>query len=1117
MPKDEPSHPPPLKRGDACLYCRKRRIRCSAEKPTCSHCLKSGRECVYDSGKPVSRVKQLEEKVAQLENLLQRNPQGQGQGQDNAGGSSRRESADTDSHPPPLVHHSSSGTSNQSLGNADAYQQQQQSSTSYGYAGNTGTEDFDMNMLDSILAAQPPSNNNMMNSFASFGGAFFSGNVTSAETGATDNFFGLSNDSGNNANVNSSSGQAGPSIESLFDFNLLDPNYMNMLNSFDTTLTNPDPNPQSFQNPPVKQMQPQQSTNIPYQTQTQTQSQPPAPPPQTGPLISSVLDAYLPKDEPQSQPPNSRLYGYVDPNTDNDPLPRQPDATYGFVDINNDKDWLPMDTDDITPASTSSTNRSKSFSVSATSGGIDDFSAYLQPSPSGSTLNSSEIKQAAKSRQAYVSPESIDAIDLLNQVESTMVPTAGPGRHTTIYSDAKTAPAIDSDADERRQNPQQWVTGITDSSPSNAPAGIGTKGPVEQEEFKDSNGFTLVGGWFDANDLPKVARDHLLDLFFSGMRLFGQEFHVPRFMASLTLPANKRPHPCLLYTMYTLASRISDSPPIRHLEQHFYKIASSQLEQSIGMADRLLDATRASTLLAIYKFSKARYHEGWMMTGQAARLAISCGLHQIPSSVYKPPTGPNVNADLAGMMRHRSFVLPPPKDAIDLGERIWCFWSIYITDRCGSISTQWPPAIADDVVTTPFPRPLHEYELGLVTEQDDMTSVQSIYKPTFHHNPLPHYTETTLISIRLRSISILERASKLMYVTPEEGWEHSIPSHTYSAANSTGNSPASNIDDYLFSQIKSAAGLSTNYQFNPSASGAGSNNKGWTRTARIRTPKAYEEVKQALLRIESDLPPEWRVEWWKWDGKVQEWHFTKPRKDLITLHFVLGCAWMFLYDVFSFNAENTDAINVAKRLTVTVRFVRKDVMTSDLDVFIAMTWSFISKILIREMKRLQSIGDVAGANELEPDISVLVTALKEFGTRYAIGTMQAMRTERYKKSTKEEMDFLSKVNGAVQDPPENGDNMNNNDDSDDDDLDADEEQRGRYDDPNLSNAKAYIQSANRNRNRDGNINIPSMKDLLVEQEREQEQERQNVSNIDEEKGDNYNSAGIWYSTTFDTQ
>lgn len=37
------------------------------------------------------------------------------------------------------------------------------------------------------------------------------------------------------------------------------------------------------------------------------------------------------------------------------------------------------------------------------------------------------------------------------------------------------------------------------------------------------------------------------------------------------------------------------------------------------MADRLLDATRAATMLAVYKYGLARYHEGYMMVGMAAR------------------------------------------------------------------------------------------------------------------------------------------------------------------------------------------------------------------------------------------------------------------------------------------------------------------------------------------------------------------------------------------------------------------------------------------------------------------------------------------------------------------
>lgn len=120
-----------------------------------------------------------------------------------------------------------------------------------------------------------------------------------------------------------------------------------------------------------------------------------------------------------------------------------------------------------------------------------------------------------------------------------------------------------------------------------------------------------------------------------------------------------------------MASRISSSASIRALEKHFYSIASRQLEESIAKADRLFDATRAATILATYKYSNARYHEGWMMIGLAARLGVSCGLHQIPSSVFKPsPLPRDRSADLVGLLRQRAFCLPPPVDAIDLGERI---------------------------------------------------------------------------------------------------------------------------------------------------------------------------------------------------------------------------------------------------------------------------------------------------------------------------------------------------------------------------------------------------------------------------------------------------------------
>jgi hypothetical protein len=61
---------PHHERGDACQYCRNRRIRCSGTQPMCHQCTNLGRECLYDTGKPINRVEQLDDKVSEIEALL---------------------------------------------------------------------------------------------------------------------------------------------------------------------------------------------------------------------------------------------------------------------------------------------------------------------------------------------------------------------------------------------------------------------------------------------------------------------------------------------------------------------------------------------------------------------------------------------------------------------------------------------------------------------------------------------------------------------------------------------------------------------------------------------------------------------------------------------------------------------------------------------------------------------------------------------------------------------------------------------------------------------------------------------------------------------------------------
>lgn len=72
-----------LARGGACEFCKRRKLKCSAELPACANCVKSGKECVYAQKKQRSRVKVLEDRLQELEKRLE---QGQAPGSGSGGG-----------------------------------------------------------------------------------------------------------------------------------------------------------------------------------------------------------------------------------------------------------------------------------------------------------------------------------------------------------------------------------------------------------------------------------------------------------------------------------------------------------------------------------------------------------------------------------------------------------------------------------------------------------------------------------------------------------------------------------------------------------------------------------------------------------------------------------------------------------------------------------------------------------------------------------------------------------------------------------------------------------------------------------------------------------------------
>ncbi len=112
---------------------------------------------------------------------------------------------------------------------------------------------------------------------------------------------------------------------------------------------------------------------------------------------------------------------------------------------------------------------------------------------------------------------------------------------------------------------------------------------------------------------------------------------------------------------------------------------------------------QAEVLLANYFFNANRQLEGVYHTNAAVSIAMASKLHTIRSA------GRSRSGDSS------TYRLPPPADALEEGERINGFWTVFTLDRCWAIASGSPPAFTDDEATgtqidTPWPMDLPMYQ-----------------------------------------------------------------------------------------------------------------------------------------------------------------------------------------------------------------------------------------------------------------------------------------------------------------------------------------------------------------------------------------------------------------------
>jgi len=170
----------------------------------------------------------------------------------------------------------------------------------------------------------------------------------------------------------------------------------------------------------------------------------------------------------------------------------------------------------------------------------------------------------------------------------------------------------------------------------------------------------------------------------------------------LSLPPEKGPHPALIDTMCLIACAFSRKRYLRKHEPYLLSQTRIHLAQSLAQADRLFDFIRASALLSRYYAFRGRFLEAFSTISTCAKFTIACQLHKIKSRIWSEANSDDI---------WNKSLLPPPADSIELAERIYGFWMVFLIERNHTASDKRASAFPDEEIETAFPLPMSYSEM----------------------------------------------------------------------------------------------------------------------------------------------------------------------------------------------------------------------------------------------------------------------------------------------------------------------------------------------------------------------------------------------------------------------
>jgi hypothetical protein len=169
--------------------------------------------------------------------------------------------------------------------------------------------------------------------------------------------------------------------------------------------------------------------------------------------------------------------------------------------------------------------------------------------------------------------------------------------------------------------------------------------------------------------------------------------------------------------VYLLGIHLSQSEFASH-EPTFLAQALQSMANALSVdhPNKVMHALQAEILLAVYFFHSGRILEGKLHLSSAVTLAFRCRLNLIRSNgdvAHSCPSSPSGDTEFVE--------LPPPADAVEEGDRVNAFWTVF------AVNNYWTGAFGflsnisySDVsqrIDTPWPLDDEEYKMVSVLKK----------------------------------------------------------------------------------------------------------------------------------------------------------------------------------------------------------------------------------------------------------------------------------------------------------------------------------------------------------------------------------------------------------------